>query len=77
LTHLLAPRFDPGRSILKKSDGTLLASFAYTLNATGHRTKLVETIDGKSRTIDYTYDNLYRLTQEKVTSAHADLNSSP
>jgi RHS repeat-associated protein len=40
------------------------ASYAYNLGPSGNRTAVVE-LDG--RRVDYTYDNLYRLTAEAVT----------
>ncbi|MCP3935139.1 MAG: hypothetical protein GY708_07175, partial [Actinomycetia bacterium] len=46
------------------SIGTVLQDYAYTLGATGHRTRIDEH-DGTSR--NYIYDNLYRLTQDRVT----------
>jgi RHS repeat-associated protein len=47
-----------------KPDNSLLASYQYTLAPTGHRTKVVE---HSGRVVDYTYDDLYRLTEEKIT----------
>jgi YD repeat-containing protein len=43
---------------------TTLSSYAYTLDKVGNRIKVVEQ-DG--RTVDYSYDNLYRLTKEQIT----------
>jgi hypothetical protein len=40
-----------------------LASYAYTLGATGNRTQVVE-ITG--RTVNCAYDDLYRLTSETI-----------
>ena len=45
--------------------GGLVAQYEYTLGAAGERTK-VEELD---RTVEYTYDALYRLTGEKITAA--------
>ena len=45
--------------------GGLVAQYEYTLGAAGERTK-VEELD---RTVEYTYDALYRLTGEKFTAA--------
>ena len=42
-----------------------MAQYEYTLGAAGERTK-VEELD---RTVEYTYDALYRLTGEKITAA--------
>jgi RHS repeat-associated protein len=43
----------------------VVAEYRYTLGRTGVRTRVVETHTG--RTLDYTYDNLFRLTREVVT----------
>lgn len=45
--------------------GGLVTQYEYTLGAAGERTK-VKVLD---RTVEYTYDALYRLTGEKVTAA--------
>ncbi|BBD70417.1 YD repeat protein [Nostoc commune NIES-4072] len=45
---------------------TILSSYTYTLDKVGNHTKVVE---HNERTVDYTYDVLYRLTQEKITDA--------
>ncbi len=47
----------------KDAAGALIARTAYTLDDAGHRTRLEEL----DRTVDYTYDALYRLTSETVT----------
>jgi RHS repeat-associated protein len=49
--------------------GTLLASYTYTLDASGHRTSVTEL---NQRKHTYTYDNLYRLTQETITVGTGD-----
>ncbi|KYC34733.1 hypothetical protein WA1_49275 [Scytonema hofmannii PCC 7110] len=48
----------------KKASGDIISSYTYTLDAGGNRTKVVE---HNGRTVEYTYDDLYRLTQEKIT----------
>ncbi|WP_243146922.1 RHS repeat-associated core domain-containing protein [Scytonema sp. UIC 10036] len=48
----------------KKASGEIISSYTYTLDAVGNRTKVVE---HNGRSVDYTYDDLYRLTQEKIT----------
>jgi YD repeat-containing protein len=45
-----------------------LASFIYTLGATGNRTNLVESVDGIARNYQWQYDPLYRLTNETLSS---------
>ncbi len=42
-----------------------LFSYAYTVDAAGHRTSVTEL---SGRTVNYTYDNLYRLTNETISS---------
>lgn len=44
--------------------GGLVAQYEYTLGEAGERTKVKEL----DRTVDYTYDALYRLTGEKITA---------
>jgi len=41
---------------------TVLAHYAYTLDTTGNRTHVTETVSDITRGISYTYDPLYRLT---------------
>ena len=47
--------------VTKKSDGTIITSYQYTVNANGLRTKVTEH-DGS--VVDYTYDDNYRLVRE-------------
>ena len=49
-----------------KSGAVTLASFAYTLGPTGNRTALLETNNGVSRSYNWAYDSLYRLTRETL-----------
>ncbi len=42
--------------------GTLISSYHYTLDANGNRTSVVETTPAGTKTTDYTYDALYRLS---------------
>ncbi|MEM9804842.1 MAG: putative Ig domain-containing protein [Cyanobacteria bacterium P01_D01_bin.56] len=46
------------------SSGNLLSSYTYTLDNVGNRLTLEE---NTGRTVTYTYDDLYRLTQEAIT----------
>ncbi len=46
--------------------GATLASYAYTLGAAGNRTSVAEL---SGRTLNYGYDNLYRLTSETIAGA--------
>jgi len=47
------------------SNGTVLQSFTYTLDAVGNRTQIVE---NSGRTVDYSYNTVNQLTQEVVTN---------
>lgn len=48
----------------RNSSDVVLSSYAYSLDAMGNRTRVVEA-DG--RTVNYSYDDLYRLVQEAIT----------
>lgn len=50
-----------------------LASYSYTLAAAGNRTSVTE-LDGRS--VNYTYDDLYRLTNETITNDHSGINGT-
>jgi len=50
-----------------------VASFAYTLDAVGHRLSATEL---SGRTVAYGYDNIYRLTSETVAGAAGGLNGT-
>ncbi|HLX69591.1 MAG TPA: LamG-like jellyroll fold domain-containing protein [Verrucomicrobiae bacterium] len=50
-----------------KTNGITIASFTYTLGLTGNRTALLETNHSANRSYTWTYDPLYRLTNETVT----------
>ncbi len=45
---------------------TAIAGYAYALNPAGHRTQVREM---SGRTVNYSYDNLYRLTQETISGS--------
>lgn len=47
----------------RKSDGELVASYAYSLAPNGNRTRIEE---GSGRVVNYTYDALSRLIQEEI-----------
>ncbi len=51
---------------------TTLGSFFYKLGQAGNRTNLSETVNGTSRTFGWSYDPLYRLTNETI-STHGTL----
>ena len=59
----------------EEADGTLIARFDYGLGKAGHRLHVEETgpaVPGGSRTVDYAYDGLYRLTGESVAGGRDD-----
>jgi len=50
-----------------------IASYAYTLDAAGHRTSVTEL---SGRTVNYSYDNLYRLTNETIAADPNGVNGA-
>lgn len=56
--------------VAKSASGTV-ASFTYKLAPAGNRTNLVETVNGVSRTNTWSYDPLYRLTNETLIASIA------
>lgn len=52
----------------KNVTGTVFSSFTYTLDPLGNRTNVIDNIGSR---VDYTYDIVNRLTQEKITDATA------
>jgi len=50
-----------------------LASYAYSLGAAGNRTAVTEL---SGRTVNYTYDDLYRLTSESIANDPHGVNGS-
>ena len=57
-------------SVWKLNAGTL-ASFYYQLGLTGNRTSLLETNSGANRNYAWSYDPLYRLTNEIIGGLHS------
>ena len=53
--------------------GDILSSYEYTLAEDGKRLQAVEVQDGTSRTVQWQYDNLSRLTQESVVDGYTDV----
>jgi len=51
-----------------KLSGAQRGDFAYRLGPAGNRTNLVDNVSGTGRTFSWAYDNLYRLTNETVSS---------
>jgi len=54
-------------NLVWKTNGTIIASFAYTLGVTGNRTALSETVSTATRSFTWQYDTLYRLTNEAAS----------
>jgi YD repeat-containing protein len=52
---------------------TAIASYGYTLDATGHRTSVTEV---SGRTVNYGYDNLYRLINETIAADPSGMNGA-
>src|SRR5712672_4246565 len=50
-----------------------LFSYNYTVDAAGHRTSVSEQ---SGRTVNYGYDNLYRLTSETIASDSSGMNGN-
>ncbi|MGH7942482.1 MAG: hypothetical protein ACREE6_09935 [Limisphaerales bacterium] len=46
-----------------------LAAFSYSLGSTGNRLSSLETVAGPGRYYGWSYDNLYRLTNEMIRGA--------
>jgi RHS repeat-associated protein len=53
----------------RTTDNVLLSKYVYTLDKVGNRKTATETVNGQSRSLAYTYDDLYRLTDEVITDA--------
>jgi len=50
--------------IRHEKGANLIADFTYTLDASGERTRMIETTPASTRTVNYTYDAFKRLTRE-------------
>jgi RHS repeat-associated protein len=55
----------------RRADNSVISRYDYTLAPAGNRTRVVETTGSGVRTIDYTYDSLYRLVQEVIADIAA------
>ncbi len=51
--------------VTTNANAVTVASYVFTLGRTGNRTRIVEAHSG--RTLDFTYDNTFRLTRESIT----------
>jgi RHS repeat-associated protein len=57
------------KELTNKRGAIDLAKYTYTLDKVGNRKAVTEMVDGKTRSIAYTYDDLYRLTDEAIVDA--------
>lgn len=53
--------------IHRDANNNILASFNYSLDKNGRRTQVIESINGKQRTVNYSYDATGKLLEEKIT----------
>jgi RHS repeat-associated protein len=51
------------------ADSVQMSKYVYTLDKVGNRTTVTEAQNGQNRAINYTYDDLYRLTGESIVDA--------
>ena len=56
-------------NLVAGTPSTLLASFVYRLAAAGNRTNLISTVNAATRTNQWQYDPLYRLTNEVIAGS--------
>ena len=56
-------------NLTAKTASGSIGSFAYKVEAAGNRTNLIETVNGSSRTFAWSYNAVYRLTNETITGA--------
>ena len=50
-----------------KQGASELSKYAYTIDKVGNRKTATETVNGQGRAISYSYDDLYRLTDEAIS----------
>ena len=74
---LVAPTFSYARNRLTNlavnNSTASIESYAYTLDAAGH---LLSVSELSGRTVNYGYDNLYRLTSETIASDPHSINGA-
>jgi RHS repeat-associated protein len=54
------------KELTSQRGNVLLSKYVYTLDKVGNRKAATETVNGQGRAIAYTYDDLYRLTDEAI-----------
>ena len=57
------------KELTSKRGAIELSKYVYTLDNVGNRKTAIESVNGQSRSINYTYDDLYRLTDEAISDA--------
>jgi RHS repeat-associated protein len=57
------------KNLTAKAGTALLGSFAYGLGSAGNRTSLTETVNSTGRNYAWSYDKLYRLTNENISAS--------
>jgi YD repeat-containing protein len=55
------------KELTSKRGAIELSKYVYTLDKVGNRKTAIESVNGQARSISYTYDDLYRLTDEAIT----------
>jgi RHS repeat-associated protein len=54
------------KELTSKKGAIELSKYVYTLDQVGNRKTAIESVNGQGRSINYTYDDLYRLTEEAI-----------
>jgi RHS repeat-associated protein len=54
------------KELTSKRGAVELSKYVYTLDKVGNRKTATESVNGQARSINYTYDDLYRLTEEAI-----------
>ena len=57
------------KELTSKHGTTELSKYVYTLDKVGNRKTAIESVNGQSRSLNYIYDDLYRLTDEAIGDA--------
>jgi RHS repeat-associated protein len=62
------------KELTSQRGNVLLSKYVYSLDKVGNRKAATETVNGQGRAIAYTYDDLYRLTDEAIVDG---VNGNP
>jgi RHS repeat-associated protein len=57
------------KQLTSKRGAIELSKYVYTIDKVGNRKTATESVNGQARSINYTYDDLYRLTGEAITDS--------